>query len=240
MRRKFIPSSSRRKARSISPEKIKLMTEYFPTIKADINNIDELNKKIASFKYCNLEIGFGGGEHLIHQALNNPDTLFIGSEVFYNGLCSCIYKIHKANIKNILICDGDVRLLLEVLKEKTLDKIFVLFPDPWPKNKHEKKRLINKQTLDLIFPLLKENGIMRIATDHNVYFDHVLKIMGDEKRFKLKATYGCHSEAQSAEESLEIFRYAQDDDYPKDHIITKYQQKAVEAGRVSRFLEYSL
>lgn len=220
MRRKFIPSSSRRKARSISPEKIRLMKEFFPTIKVDLNNIDELIKKIKSFKYCALEIGFGGGEHLIHQAKNNPDTLFIGSEVFYNGICACIYKIHKDNLSNILIFDGDVRLLLEALKEKIFDKIFILFPDPWPKNKHEKKRLVNKQTLDLIFPLLRKGAMLRIATDHDVYFEHVLKVMPEDKRFKP----------------------VRSDPYtiPKDHTITKYQQKATEAGRKSRFLEYSL
>lgn len=247
--KKYIPSSSRRKARSISGDKLKLMEEFFPTIgvkhwslrlreaQGGMENLKkEYQNKVSeiifsaknNYRKIFLEIGFGGGEHLMHIARNNPDALIIGSEVFYNSLCACVQKIHSEKLENIRIFDGDVRLLLEEIEKfcanegsHFFDKVFVLFPDPWPKSRHEKRRLVSLQFLDMLHKVMKPEGVLRIATDHNIYFNWVLEVLGKDKRFQ---------------------KITSDTDYakmPADHIITKYQEKAIYEGRVPRWVEYS-
>ena len=86
-----------------------------------------------------LEIGFGAGEHLIWQAKNNPDVEFIGSEVFINGIASLVSGISKESIENIRLWSGDGRSLIDSLPNEAVERVFILFPDPWPKSRHKKR-----------------------------------------------------------------------------------------------------
>ena len=112
------------------------------------------------------EIGFGRGEHLIHQALNNPDVGLIGCEPFLNGVSALALEIKKHNIKNIRIWDDDARLLMSRIKDHSLDKLFLLHPDPWPKTRHHKRRFVQAESLTEISRLLKKGAEFRMATDH--------------------------------------------------------------------------
>ncbi|MBY0282030.1 MAG: tRNA (guanosine(46)-N7)-methyltransferase TrmB [Alphaproteobacteria bacterium] len=116
-----------------------------------------------------VEIGFGSGEHLCKQALSHPDVTFIGCEPFVNGVASLLSQVADYNLKNIKIFQNDARFLLETLPSASLDKVILLFPDPWPKKRHFKRRFVQKETIKEIHRLLKQGGEWRIATDHEGY-----------------------------------------------------------------------
>ena len=93
-------------------------------------------KELAGDRPLWLEIGFGGGEHLVHQALQNPDVQFLGVEPYVNGVAMLLGKMRKAGLKNIKLHMGDARNLMDVLPDETVSKAFLLYPDPWPKLRH--------------------------------------------------------------------------------------------------------
>ena len=118
----------------------------------------------------NLEIGFGDGIFLFDQALNNLDESFIGIEVFESGLTNTYNKIKKSNLKNLKLINGDVIQILSRNKSKNLfDLIIILFPDPWPKSKHKKRRLLKSDFFIVLQSLLKKDGKIVIKTDWQDY-----------------------------------------------------------------------
>ncbi|MEL0285711.1 MAG: tRNA (guanine(46)-N(7))-methyltransferase TrmB, partial [Paracoccaceae bacterium] len=116
-----------------------------------------------------LEIGFGGGEHLAHQAKNNPDVGFIGCEPFVNGVAMLLGKIEREKIANIRIYPGDVRDLFDVLPEKSIAKAFLLYPDPWPKKRHHRRRFVTPDHLWPLARVMQEACEFRVATDIEDY-----------------------------------------------------------------------
>ena len=103
-------------------------------------------------KYTNnkplwLEIGFGSGEHLLNQAQLNPDVIFFGCEPYINGVASLLAKIKEKRVNNIFIYPGDVRNLFDVLPSNSIDRVFLLYPDPWPKKRHNRRRFVNPEYL---------------------------------------------------------------------------------------------
>jgi tRNA (guanine-N(7)-)-methyltransferase len=116
-----------------------------------------------------LEIGFGDGQHILKKALLNPYTLFIGCEVYLNGIASLLKGITENGISNILIYNGDARDLCNALPNNLFNEIYILFPDPWPKTKHHKRRLINSDFIALLQVKRKNNSRIVIATDHVDY-----------------------------------------------------------------------
>lgn len=142
--------------------------------------IDNLLPQIAPKNGDILEIGFGGGEHLREMALQNPDTTIVGAEPFMNGVASLLSAItdEKTNAvlpeyKNIRIWPDDVRDFLRAT-DSHFNQIWVLHPDPWPKAKHEKRRLLNADFLSMLANYLNTNGQIIIGTDHWEYFDWIL------------------------------------------------------------------
>ena len=166
-----------------------------------------------------LEIGFGSGEHAAHKAKLNQSVGIIASEVYINGVVSLVDKIEKNNIENIRIFQEDARLLLQSLPKNSISKVFVLFPDPWPKRRQYKKRLIQNEFLDLIAKIMPEGGELLIATDHTDYLEHIIKVMINRDDF----IWNAKSKADWLDE-------------PKDWTQTRYQQKAIAEGRHSSFL----
>jgi len=170
---KYLPSFGRRKGRKLTPERRDLMGEYRHVfINLDSphpNPLPEgegiygaslpplpLREGRGEGSELWLEIGFGSGEHLAHQALQNPGINFIGCETFLDGCGALIRKIAAEKIANIRIWNDDARLLLAKLPNDSISKVFILFPDPWPKKRHNKRRLIGAETLDMLARVMKK------------------------------------------------------------------------------------
>lgn len=155
-----------------------------------------------------LEIGFGGGEHLAGQADRNPDFGYIGIEPFLNGFAKAVTQVEEMELGNVRLHRGDARDTLPRFRDGSLDRIFLLFPDPWPKKRHAKRRFVQAITRDHFARLLKPGGQLRIATDVKAYADHVMMQMHDDERF--------------------VWQAAMADDWriaPADHIRTRYEAK---------------
>jgi len=121
-----------------------------------------------------LEVGFGGGEHLVHQALNNPDVQFLGVEPYLNGMAMLLGKIRKAGVDNIKLYMGDARNLLDVLPYNSINKAFLLYPDPWPKLRHHRRRFVTPEHLIPLSKCLKSGAEFRVATDIEDYVRQTL------------------------------------------------------------------
>ena len=168
-----------------------------------------------------LEIGFGAGEHLAWQAEAHPDIGFIGCEAFVNGVASLLRHIEQRSLGNIRIFDDDAKLLLTALGPSTIERLFLLHPDPWPKRRHRDRRLVQSATVRRFAQLMPPGGILRIATDHPVYLGWTLRIMGRQPWFDWTA--------ESAADWLER---------PADWPQTRYEAKALKEGRRCTYLNY--
>jgi tRNA (guanine-N7-)-methyltransferase len=122
-----------------------------------------------------LEIGFGGGEHLVHQAKLNPDIGFIGCEPYQNGVAKLMGKLITNPCENIKLYDGDVRNIFDVLAKNSISKVFLLYPDPWPKKRHHRRRFVTQEFLDPLYKSMKPGSILRIATDIEDYVRQALQ-----------------------------------------------------------------
>lgn len=130
-----------------------------------------------------LEIGFGSGEHLFWQAKSHPQVHFIGAEPYMNGVSRILLSLEELPLKNLKIYCDDVCALFPVFPLQSLDRVFLLFPDPWPKKRHQKRRLINHVVLDVLSPLMKPGAELRIVSDDKIYLHWVFKIMGQRLDF---------------------------------------------------------
>ncbi|HCK84146.1 MAG TPA: tRNA (guanosine(46)-N7)-methyltransferase TrmB [Hyphomonadaceae bacterium] len=123
-----------------------------------------------------LEIGFGGGEHLVAQAAAHPDARFIGVEPFLNGVASCLRHIEESGVQDVRLHQGDARDVIARLPDVCLDLVYILFPDPWPKTRHHKRRLIQRGFLDELARVLKPGAEVRFATDWANYAEWTLEM----------------------------------------------------------------
>lgn len=121
-----------------------------------------------------LEIGFGGAEHLLGQAARHPDIGFIGCEPFIEGMAKALTGIESDNISNIRLWMDDARVMMAKLADHSVDRLFIMFPDPWPKKKHQKRRLIQPEFLTEVRRIMKRGGRLRFATDVMSYADEAL------------------------------------------------------------------
>ena len=180
----------RRKGRKASPRQAALKDTVLPRVALDLNApfLAPTGSPPGSLpegaKQLFLEIGFGGAEHLIWQAKHNPDALLIGCEPFEDGVMKALDAIQSGAIENIRIHMGDARDVLRWLPEASVTRAFILFPDPWPKRKHQKRRLVNSQTLALLARVLKPGAELRFGTDIGDYARSALEAFQSEPRFK--------------------------------------------------------
>lgn len=130
-----------------------------------------------------LEIGFGGGEHLVHEAARHPDIGYIGAEAFLNGIATATAAIAERHLSNVRIHDDDVVPLLDRLPEGGLDRIDLLYPDPWPKRRHWKRRFVQADNIDRFARLLAPGGRFRFATDIEHYAAWTLRLLLADPRF---------------------------------------------------------
>jgi tRNA (guanine-N7-)-methyltransferase len=155
-----------------------------------------------------LEIGFGGGEHLAEQAARHPEVRLIGAEPFVNGVASALRHIDERALANVRLRQGDAREVLAALPNAALSRIFILFPDPWPKARHHKRRLIQPETVAELARVLRPGGRLRFATDWADYANRALETFLASPHLRWTA--------------------GQADDWrlpPADHVTTRYEEK---------------
>ncbi|MBU6507751.1 MAG: tRNA (guanosine(46)-N7)-methyltransferase TrmB [Alphaproteobacteria bacterium] len=165
-----------------------------------------------------LEIGFGAGEHLAAQARAHPDVALLGAEVFENGIAKLLAAIDRDRLANVRLFVDDARLLLACLPDRCLGRAFILFPDPWPKERHKKRRIVAAETLDQLARILRPGAELRLATDDADYADWIAAAL---------AAYPAFIALSRAEGAWP--------DRPADWPATRYEEKAVAAGRTPRF-----
>ena len=169
-----------------------------------------------------LEIGFGSGEHLASRADMLPDHGFIGAEPFVNGVATALGHVRDGRLANVRLHMGDALDILRRLPDKSLSFVYLLHPDPWPKARHAKRRMVNDGPLALVAAKLKLGGELRIATDHPVYLEWTLLIM---RRHFLEFTWLAEKPADFLEP-------------PGGWIETRYGAKSRREGRRPYYLRY--
>lgn len=122
-----------------------------------------------------LEVGFGGGEHMVHQAQSNSDVGIIGCEPYINGVAMLLGKLRRAGVDNVKVHPGDVRDIFDILPEASISKAFLLYPDPWPKARHHRRRFVTEEHLVPLNRVLKPGAIFRVATDIEDYVRQTLE-----------------------------------------------------------------
>ena len=210
----------RRKGRPLHVRKSRLMDELLPklelTLPAD-GKLDWQNLFTHKPKALWLEIGFGGGEHLAAQALRHPDIGFTGSEPFVNGIASLLDHLDRESIGNVRVFPNDARLLLDALPDASVERCYILFADPWPKAKHAERRFIGSENVPRLARVLKPMGELRLATDDARLADWMLVQMRSSLDFE------------------EIYNAPIP---PDDWVPTRYEQKAIKAGRAPVYRAY--
>lgn len=168
-----------------------------------------------------LEIGFGGGEHLAEQAERHPEIGFIGSEVFENGVVKLLGEADRRRLTNIRIYADDVRPLLAAMPPRSIGRVFILFPDPWPKARHHKRRLVTPETLDRLAEIMTDRAELRLATDDPGYLSWMLEHATNHPAFSWTARQPADWRER-----------------PEDWPATRYEEKARKAERVPAFLRF--
>ena len=216
-----IRSFGRIKARNITENDERLMNEFLPKVEIKLN--DDFDKVFNNNNKIHFEIGFGFGESILQRAIKNPDINYIGCEAYIKGVANLLSGIENNNVKNLRVFHGDARLLLESIKNNSIDKVFVLFPDPWPKKKQNKRRIINEEFLDLLYDKLKSGGELFFASDILNYVEWTIEKVENTKKFNKKFNNLDNCKVE-----------------PSWWIKTKYQTKAIKEGRESYFLEWGV
>tara|TARA_A100001015_G_scaffold53567_1_gene58687 strand:- start:1590 stop:2270 length:681 start_codon:yes stop_codon:yes gene_type:complete len=182
---KKIRSFVNRKGRKLSDNKKNLLEDAKKSKillnEEDFSNIAKIAK---NYEEVTFEIGFGSGEHIAHIAKLYPKRLFIGCEPFELGVTKLLAKIRAEKINNILIYNNDALDLLKSLPDNLINKLYILYPDPWPKKRHNKRRIINNENLALFAKKMANNAKILIATDHNDYASWIISHLINNKNFK--------------------------------------------------------
>jgi tRNA (guanine-N7-)-methyltransferase len=201
-------SYGRIKSRPIKARQAGLMDSLLPRIAIDLSGPVNPRALMPDAAETWLEIGFGGGEHLAAQAARRPDVLSMGAEPFLNGVASAVRHVEEQGTANVRILHGDARELMLALPDACLDRVFILFPDPWPKSRHHKRRIVQRETLRELARLMKPGAGLRFATDWADYADWTLERVLADPDF-------CWTACRA-------------DDWrrpPADHVTTRYEEK---------------
>jgi tRNA (guanine-N7-)-methyltransferase len=166
-RRRVLYGRSRGKALRDGQER--LIAEALPRLSIEPGALAGPGLFAAETRELWLEIGFGSGEHMIAEAAANPDVGFIGCEPFLNGVAAALAGLERSGIDNVRIRRGDVQSLIDAAPSGLFSRIFVLYPDPWPKRRHNKRRLISEATVEALARVLRPGGEVRFATDIDDY-----------------------------------------------------------------------
>jgi tRNA (guanine-N7-)-methyltransferase len=215
-------SFGRRHGRKLSPRQEALLADFLPRVRVDLSRaFARLSDPDGPTRPLWLEIGFGGAEHLLWQAERNPGVALIGCEPFEEGVVKALAGIEERGLANVCLHPDDARPLLRWLPPASLDRCFVLFPDPWPKKRHVKRRLVNAATLALVARALKPGAELRIGTDIGDYARTIL--IAAAATPELRWTASCASDWR---------------DRPADWPQTRYEAKAIREGRRRYFFRF--
>ena len=202
----------RRKGKPLRRHHVGLMDSLLPQVAVDIA------APLANVgQRCWLEIGFGGGEHLAHQAALNHDVTIFGAEPYLNGVAKLMAEIEERKLTNVRVHYGDARALLEALPDHCFERVYLLYPDPWPKARQNKRRFVSPENLIQIHRVLKPSGQFWFASDIEDYVawtrEHV----------------AAHAEFREEGDPTQAF---------ENWIQTRYEAKAVREGRGSSYLHF--
>jgi len=214
----------RRRGPPLRGRKQRMMDELLPQLLIDFSRpvseslIDLFPKPVDAIF---LEVGFGGGEHLAGQAAAHPETGFIGVEPFINGMAKMLGKIEESNLTNVRLHNDDATQLLDWLPEKSLSRIDLLYPDPWPKKRHWKRRFISQVNLDRFARVLKPGSLFRFASDIDTYVNWTLNHIHQHGQFEWQA--------ETADSWREPW---------SGWTRTRYEAKAIREGRAPCYLRF--
>ncbi|MAY66401.1 MAG: tRNA (guanosine(46)-N7)-methyltransferase TrmB [Rhodospirillaceae bacterium] len=212
----------RRRGKRLRPGRRALLENLLPTLRVPPGDgpLDPAalfdGKKAAYW----MEIGFGAGEHMADQAAAHPDIGFIGCEPFVNGVATLLAQITERSLDNIRLHDDDARQLLPRLTPGSIDRVYLLYSDPWPKKRHWNRRFVQRETLDQLARILAPGGLFRFATDHMGHARWALGLAAN------------HPEFQWTARGPEDWRRRWADGYP-----TRYEEKGL-AGPARVYLEF--
>jgi tRNA (guanine-N7-)-methyltransferase len=206
--RRDIRTFGRRDGRPLSAKQKRLVEELLPRISVPAEGEITSLSLFGDERPLWLEIGFGGGEHLIRRGRLHPDVGIIGAEPFVDGVAKALTGIDDNALENVRLHPDDIRLVLSGIPAETLERVFILFPDPWPKKRQQKRRLIQPDFLDDLARAMKPGATLRFATDVKSYADEALWRFLQHDGF--------------------LWNAKQADDWrlqPEDHEATRYQLK---------------
>jgi len=202
----------RRKGKPLRRHHLELIEHLLPKIAVDLA---EPIKGIETRRW--LEIGFGGGEHMAHQAALHPDVTVIGAEAFLNGVAKALAHVEAGALENVRIHYGDARALLDVLPDHSFERVYLLYPDPWPKERQKRRRFVSPQNLSAIHRILVSGGQFLFASDIGDYVQWTREHVAAHVGFSLVS------------DSAEPF---------DDWVRTRYEAKAIREGRTPCYLTF--
>lgn len=213
----------RRKGPSLSARQAGLVDELLPRLRVEPGApaLAEPRRLFDAVEDVWLEIGFGGGEHLARQASAHPHIGFIGAEAYVNGIAKLLAAVEDHGLDNVRVYDGDARELLQDFGAAGLGRVFLLFPDPWPKRRHHKRRIVAPDVVGHLHRILRPGGLFRFASDSGDYVAWTLAHLHRHGGFEWLA------------ESARDWR-----ERPPDWPETRYEAKARAQGRAPMFLSF--
>jgi tRNA (guanine-N7-)-methyltransferase len=211
----------RRQGHALRAGQAALVEELLPRVSVPADGALDATRLFGDARPLQLEIGFGAGEHLAAQAAAAPGTGFIGCEPFLNGVVGALGHVRDAALDNVRLHMGDALEVMERLPDASLDRVYLLHPDPWPKARHAKRRMVNHGPLDLIAAKLKPGGAFRLGTDDPTYCRWSMMVMN------ARADFTWH--AATPRDFLER---------PADWPETRYERKARRQGHEVWYFRY--
>ena len=205
-------SFGRIKSRAVKPRQAALFDTLLPSIRVQDPKVGPIDPAalMPGAAEVWLEIGFGGGEHMAAQAARRPDVLVIGAEPFVNGVASALRHVDEGALKNVRLHPDDGRDVVAALPDVSVDRVYILFPDPWQKARHNKRRLLQPAFLAELMRVLKPGGRLRFVTDWQDYADQSRDLLDATKGLTRVPDVGDDPEDRTA---------------PADHVVTRYEEK---------------
>ncbi len=211
----------RRRGRALRPGQKALVETLLPSLRIALDvdapgALDPMRLFTPATREVWLEAGYGAGEHLAFQAEAHPQYGLIGCEVFEPGIARLLGEIRDRNLGNVRLFTDDARLLIATLAPQSLGRAFILFPDPWPKERHKKRRIVAEETLDDLAAAMRGGAELRIATDHADYAQWIEERLGAHAAF------------------VPVAMSVRPADWPP----TRYEKKALAQGRTARLFAW--
>jgi tRNA (guanine-N(7)-)-methyltransferase len=219
-----VTSFGRRVGRKLKPIHHELVDQLSDRHAIKLDNCENIASFAKLLENCanqniSLEIGFGSGFQLTERAKINTNNLYIGCEPYMNGVVCMLRRMEQLGLNNIMFYPDDVKNLLAHVPDNAIESIYILYPDPWPKKKHAKRRIIQQEFLNLLFSKIRPGGELILATDHDDYYQWICAEFTKAGCFKNNNNVSHH-------------------EFPTDWIKTKYQLKAESQGKSSYYLAY--